>query len=155
MISVAFALVKAAFLRGVENPDDIEQIGLSVYASVPKSTLQLALADKLKRKHNKKLALLSDSNPTDLSIEALRGLRTSLHFAMLEAKNNVVMISGPAPGIGKSFISTNFAAMFWSQVGKWPLRLFKWQSDDGTSGNGDSGGKPRYYYPRPDHVKPF
>ena len=30
---------------------------------------------------------------------------------MLEAKNNVLMISGPAPGIGKSFISTNFAAV--------------------------------------------
>lgn len=28
---------------------------------------------------------------------------------MLEAKNNVVMISGIAPGIGKSFISSNFA----------------------------------------------
>ncbi|MGR5457439.1 nucleotide-binding protein, partial [Vibrio alfacsensis] len=40
-----------------------------------------------------------------------RGLRTSLHFAMMEAKNNIVMISGPAPGVGKSFISTNFAAV--------------------------------------------
>ncbi|MBE3663173.1 tyrosine-protein kinase [Vibrio navarrensis] len=113
MLSVAIVLVKAALHRGVETPDQIEQIGLSVYASVPKSTLQLALAEKLKRKgkHNKELALLSESNPADLSIEALRGLRTSLHFAMLEAKNNVLMISGPAPGIGKSFVSTNFAAV--------------------------------------------
>ncbi len=30
---------------------------------------------------------------------------------MLEAKNNVLMISGPAPEIGKTFISTNFAAV--------------------------------------------
>ena len=30
---------------------------------------------------------------------------------MMEAKNNVLMISGPAPDIGKSFISTNFAAV--------------------------------------------
>ncbi len=55
--------------------------------------------------------LLAKENPADLSIEALRGLRTSLHFAMMEAKNNIVMISGPAPGVGKSFISTNFAAV--------------------------------------------
>ncbi|HDY7975438.1 TPA: polysaccharide biosynthesis tyrosine autokinase [Vibrio vulnificus] len=112
MLSVALVLVKAAFHRGVENPDEIEQIGLSVYASVPKSNLQLELANKLARKkRNTDLMLLAESNPADLSIEALRGLRTSLHFAMMEAKNNVLMISGPAPGIGKSFVSTNFAAV--------------------------------------------
>ncbi|EGQ9279537.1 polysaccharide biosynthesis tyrosine autokinase [Vibrio vulnificus] len=113
MLSVTLVLVKAALHRGVETPDQIEQIGLSVYASVPKSSLQLALAEKIKRKgkYNQELALLAETNPADLSIEALRGLRTSLHFAMMEAKNNVLMISGPAPGIGKSFISTNFAAV--------------------------------------------
>ncbi|EJE8693650.1 polysaccharide biosynthesis tyrosine autokinase [Vibrio vulnificus] len=112
MLSVALVLVKAALHRGVENPDDIEQIGLSVYASIPKSNLQLELANKLARKkRNTDLTLLAESNPADLSIEALRGLRTSLHFAMMEAKNNVLMISGPAPGIGKSFVSTNFAAV--------------------------------------------
>lgn len=113
MLSVAFVLIKAALHRGVENPDDIEQIGLSVYASVPKSNLQLELFNKLKRhrKQNQEMTLLAESNPADLSVEALRGLRTSLHFAMMEAKNNVLMISGPAPGIGKSFVSTNFAAV--------------------------------------------
>lgn len=112
MLSVALVLVKAALHRGVENPDEIEQIGLSVYASVPKSNLQLELANKLARKkRNTDLTLLAESNPADLSIEALRGLRTSLHFAMMEAKNNVLMISGPAPGIGKSFVSTNFAGV--------------------------------------------
>ena len=113
ILSVAFVLVKAALHKGVENPDDIEQIGLSVYASVPKSSLQMELFNQLKRKHhqNKDLKLLAESNPADLSIEALRGLRTSLHFAMMEAKNNVVMISGPAPSIGKSFVSTNFSAV--------------------------------------------
>ncbi|KZX55622.1 tyrosine protein kinase [Vibrio sp. HI00D65] len=114
MLSVAFVLVKAAFHRGVESPDQIEQIGLSVYAAVPKSDLQIELTNRYKSKKIKTKgaqALLAESNPADLSVEALRGLRTSLHFAMLEAKNNVLMISGPAPGIGKSFISTNFAAV--------------------------------------------
>ncbi|MDN3679490.1 polysaccharide biosynthesis tyrosine autokinase [Vibrio tapetis subsp. quintayensis] len=119
MLSVAFVLVKAAFHRGVENPDQIEEIGLSVYASIPKSAFQLELFDRFKRKSKNKsknnatgeMLLLAESNPADLSIEALRGLRTSLHFAMMEAKNNVLMISGPAPGVGKSFVSTNFAAV--------------------------------------------
>ncbi|MEZ8351076.1 polysaccharide biosynthesis tyrosine autokinase [Vibrio splendidus] len=114
MLSVAFVLVKAAFHRGVESPDQIEQIGLPVYAAVPKSDLQIELTNRFKSKKQKTKgtqALLAESNPADLSVEALRGLRTSLHFAMLEAKNNILMISGPAPGIGKSFISTNFAAV--------------------------------------------
>ncbi|OEF00494.1 tyrosine-protein kinase [Vibrio crassostreae 9ZC13] len=114
MLSVAFVLVKAAFHRGVESPDQIEQIGLPVYAAVPKSDLQVELTNRFKSKKKQTKgtqALLAESNPADLSVEALRGLRTSLHFAMLEAKNNVLMISGPAPGIGKSFISTNFAAV--------------------------------------------
>ena len=112
MLSVAFALVKAALHKGVESPDEIEAIGLAVYASVPKSVLQLDIANKaMRQKKSKDQPLLAELNPADLSIEALRGLRTSLHFAMMEAKNNVLMISGPAPGIGKSFISTNFAAV--------------------------------------------
>ncbi|MGR2703145.1 polysaccharide biosynthesis tyrosine autokinase [Vibrio campbellii] len=111
MVAVAFVLVKTAFHRGVNSPDEIEQTGISVYASVPKSVQQLEVANKLKRKSNKDLLLLAEENPADLSIESLRGLRTSLHFAMMEAKNNVLMISGPAPSIGKTFISTNFAAV--------------------------------------------
>ncbi|WP_337916331.1 polysaccharide biosynthesis tyrosine autokinase [Vibrio cholerae] len=111
MASVGFVLVKAALHRGVENPDDIEALGLSVYASVPKSEMQQGFDKLMKRRKKDELTLLAEYNPADLSIEALRGLRTSLHFAMMEAKNNILMISGPAPGIGKSFVSTNFAAV--------------------------------------------
>ncbi|AUV89165.1 polysaccharide biosynthesis tyrosine autokinase [Vibrio campbellii] len=114
MVGVAFVLIRAAFHRGVETPDQIEQLGMPVYASVPKSIQQLEFASKLKRnkgKGNKELVLLAEANPADLSIEALRSLRTSLHFAMMEAKNNILMISGPAPSIGKTFVSTNFAAV--------------------------------------------
>lgn len=114
ILSVALVLVKAAFHRGVESPDQIEELGLPVYAAIPKSDLQLELSNRYKSKKAHiagTQALLAESNPADLSVEALRGLRTSLHFAMLEAKNNILMISGPAPGIGKSFVSTNFAAV--------------------------------------------
>ncbi|MFA0415544.1 polysaccharide biosynthesis tyrosine autokinase [Vibrio renipiscarius] len=115
MLSLALVLMKAAFHRGVENPDEIEQIGLSVYASIPRSEMQENRFSKINRKKeaatSKQMQLLTEANPADLSVEALRGLRTSLHFAMMEAKNNVLMISGPAPGIGKSFVSTNFAAV--------------------------------------------
>ncbi|UTM56564.1 polysaccharide biosynthesis tyrosine autokinase [Photobacterium sp. CCB-ST2H9] len=113
MLAVAMVLVRAAFHRGVENPDEIEAIGLPVYASIPMSDWQADMEKKQKTRHNLSVeeSLLAVANPADLSIEALRSLRTSLHFAMMEAKNNVLMISGPSPGIGKSFVSSNMAAV--------------------------------------------
>ena len=113
MLSVAVAFLFAALRKGIENPDQIEQIGLPVYASIPMSDWQLNL-DKKRKNHQPLMVnqtLLAVSNPADLSIEALRSLRTSLHFAMMEAKNNVLMISGPSPEIGKSFVSANMAAV--------------------------------------------
>ncbi|CAM3105434.1 polysaccharide biosynthesis tyrosine autokinase [Moritella viscosa] len=116
MLAVAVVLVRAALHKGIENPDEVEALGLPVYASIPMSDWQAEMDVKFKHNKRKKNfalheTLLAESNPADLSIEALRGLRTSMHFAMMEAKNNVVMISGPAPGIGKSFVSVNFAAV--------------------------------------------
>ncbi|MGR2768001.1 polysaccharide biosynthesis tyrosine autokinase [Photobacterium ganghwense] len=113
MLAVTMALLRAAFHRGVENPDEIEAIGLPVYASVPMSDWQIELEKKQKGKKQLTVneTLLAVSNPADLSIEALRSLRTSLHFAMMEAKNNILMISGPSPGIGKSFVSANMAVV--------------------------------------------
>lgn len=113
MLAVAFALIRAALHRGVESADQVEAIGLPVYASVPMSDSQIAIdaKNKGKRKLSVGESLLSEVNPADLSIEALRSLRTSLHFAMMEARNNILMISGPSPGIGKSFIAANMSAV--------------------------------------------
>jgi len=124
-LGVALVLVKAALNRGVENPDDIEAIGLPVYASIPLSTEQSKLdravlgSRRLSRrpKNQHPTALLAHRNPTDITIEALRSLRTSLHFAMLEASNNIMMISGPSPNVGKSFVSGNLAAVI-AQAGQ-------------------------------------
>ena len=110
MLSVVIVLLRAALRKGIESPDQIEQIGLPVYASIPMSDWQLNL-NKKRHKETVKQTLLAVSNPADLSIEALRSLRTSLHFAMMEAKNNILMISGPSPEIGKSFVSANMAAV--------------------------------------------
>ncbi|BAN24428.1 tyrosine-protein kinase [Caballeronia insecticola] len=44
-------------------------------------------------------------------MESLRSLRTALKFALLAAPSNVVLITGATPGLGKSFISVNLAAI--------------------------------------------
>lgn len=111
-LAVCYVLFRKALNRGVENPDDIERLGLPVYASIPFSSLQKVEDDKsTKGRGTRVTPLLASSHPTDLAIEGLRSLRTSLHFAMLEADNNRLMISGPSPKVGKSFISSNLAAV--------------------------------------------
>ncbi len=114
LLSVAGILIRAAFNRGIETPDQLEAIGLPVYATVPLSNDQQSIEVNMAKGKARSGApsLLAVSNPADLSIEALRGLRTSIHFAMMGAKNNVLMISGPSPGVGKSFVSVNFASIF-------------------------------------------
>jgi len=118
MLGVAIALLRHALNRGIENPELIEQLGLPVYASVPFSKDQQILEKSFKGKSTQQGShLLAATNPADLAIESLRSLRTSLHFAMMEAKNNVLMISGPSPSAGKSFVSANLAAIV-AQTGK-------------------------------------
>ncbi|WP_373820037.1 polysaccharide biosynthesis tyrosine autokinase [Glaesserella sp.] len=112
MLSVSVAVVRMLFNRGIESTAEADKIGLPTYATIPYSTNQDKITLNIltfKKGGQSKLQLLSESSPTDVSIEALRSLRTSLHFAMLEAKNNIVMLSGTSPGVGKSFIASNFA----------------------------------------------
>ena len=124
-LSVVAVLIRKLFNKGITNPEEIETIGLPIYASVPLSQAQLKLSRTKGKRHilnNPKIAsisktLLAEEDSTDISIESLRSLRTSLHFAMLEAKNNLIMIGGPSPMVGKSFISANLAAVI-AQSGK-------------------------------------
>lgn len=110
--AVALVLFRKALNRGVSNPHDLEKLGLPVYAAIPFSTLQKAWDLQFERNRKSDATqLLAVSNPTDLAVEALRSLRTSLHFAMLEAGNNRLMISGPSPQVGKTFVSANLAAV--------------------------------------------
>lgn len=152
MFSVALVLVRAALNKGITNPEDIEAIGLPVYTSIPLSDEQRKLdgagkrrqAIRKKHKNQHPHDLLAHKNPTDIAIESLRNLRTSLHFAMLEAENNVMMISGPSPNVGKSFVSGNLAAVV-AQAGQRVLlidmdlrkgymhKMFGMQPDNGVS----------------------
>ncbi|WP_122490363.1 polysaccharide biosynthesis tyrosine autokinase [Klebsiella variicola] len=111
LVSVGLVLLNVFLRRGIESPEQLEDMGVNVYASVPVSEWLTKNVGKNKRRKNESDALLAIENPADLAVEAIRSLRTSLHFAMMEAKNNVLMISGASPNAGKTFISTNLAAI--------------------------------------------
>ena len=108
---VAMAFVKRALSGGVVDPELIEKhVNLPVYATIAHSKRQDRIYKKLKSKEAKSSILATDS-PDDIAIECLRNLRTALHFGMLDAKNNCIMIAGPSPHVGKSFVSVNLAAV--------------------------------------------
>lgn len=105
------ALTRNAFFRGIRNSQEIEaHTGISVYSTIPLSLEQQQLARKATAKQPG-LHVLSALSPHDAAVESLRSLRTALQFAMLEAPNNRVLVTGATPGVGKSFVSANFAAI--------------------------------------------
>ncbi|EOY9168036.1 TPA: polysaccharide biosynthesis tyrosine autokinase [Raoultella ornithinolytica] len=108
-VSLGIVFIKTFLRRGIESPEQLEELGINVYASVPISEWLMKNTSGGKGKRKDPNILLAVENPADLAIEAIRSLRTSLHFAMIEAKNNVLMISGATPNAGKTFVSTNLA----------------------------------------------
>jgi tyrosine-protein kinase Etk/Wzc len=111
LAGVGAAIARNAFFRGIRNAQEIEaHTGLNVYSTVPLSAAQIDLANKVKEKQPG-LHILAQSEPQDVAVESLRSLRTALQFAMLEAGNNRILITGATPGIGKSFVSANFSAV--------------------------------------------
>lgn len=108
---VGFAVLRQMLKSGVKEAKQIEsKLGLPVLATIPISDVQSKIAKALK-KSGGTVSILAANSVDDLAIESLRSLRTSLHFTLVDAPNNIIMITGPSPSVGKSFISVNFAAV--------------------------------------------
>jgi len=109
-LGIALVMLRKMVRSGIESPEEIEtHCTLSVLASLPHSTAQVALHKRHSESGGTKPCLLALENPADMAIESMRSLRTSLHFSMMSADNNIVMLTGSAPDIGKSFVSLNLA----------------------------------------------
>lgn len=110
-IGTLLALLRNMLRTGIKDSGQIEnELDLPVYATVPRSPIQESRIKILKKK--KSIPILAVKNSDDIAIESLRSIRTAIHFALANAKNNIIMIAGPSPEVGKSFISTNLATIF-------------------------------------------
>lgn len=111
LAGLGLAFLRNSLRPGIKNAEDIEQhLGLHVFATVPHSKDQAGLTSTMEAEKTG-MHLLANRHPEDPGVESLRSLRTALQFAMLDAPNNIVLITGPTPGIGKSFTTSNFAAV--------------------------------------------
>lgn len=109
-IGVMLALLRKMLRTGIKDSTQIEnEFDLPVYATVPRSPVQESRIKLLKKK--KSIPILAIKHGDDVAIESLRSMRTAIHFALANAKNNIISIAGPAPEVGKSFISVNLATI--------------------------------------------
>lgn len=117
VLGVGFVLLRAALRRGIDDPKEIEtRLGLAVYSVIPFSNW-LARQSARARRRREQAPILARDNPGEVASEALRTLRTSLYFAQMEAGSNVILMTGPSPGVGKSFVSMNLAYLL-SEAGQ-------------------------------------
>ena len=99
----AFILLRNWLRSGIVSTAQIEQLGLPVFGVVGFSAkAQRAAARRDYR-------ILAQSERDELTIEAFRSLRTSLHFGLPEGTNRAVAITSANPNAGKSFVSINLA----------------------------------------------
>ncbi|NAR68445.1 polysaccharide biosynthesis tyrosine autokinase [Acinetobacter haemolyticus] len=109
-LGTLLALLCNMMRTGIKDSTQIEnELDLPVYATVPRSPVQETRIKILKKKKN--IPILAVKNSDDIAIESLRSMRTAIHFALSSARNNLITISGPAPEVGKSFISINLATI--------------------------------------------
>lgn len=107
IVGVSNVLLRNWLRRGLQGADQIEQLGLPVFATVD----YVLSADNSRNQKLNSFPILAIENPTNIAIEAFRSLRTSLHFGMLDAPNKSLVLTSGAPGAGKSFTAVNLAVV--------------------------------------------
>lgn len=105
--------IRSQMHKAIVHASDIENTtGLPVYAIVPHSKQQRVTdGRRWSVKHAGRVGVLAHVHSDSLPIESLRNFRTALQFVMLNAANNIVVVTGATPGVGKTFTTSNIAAV--------------------------------------------
>ena len=109
LLALIYLIIRSMRVPTLRDADALEERGFKIFASIEKSRKQLSLNNQ--KSKNDQLRILAASNPDDLAVETLRGLRTNLSHTISTAKNNIVMITSAGDGVGKSFVAQNLAAL--------------------------------------------
>jgi len=110
-VGTGLVFLRQVLRQGIKDHRLIEsKLGMPVVVTIPHSKFQeehaAAILKRVEGSH-----LLAALNPDDLATESLRSLRTLLHFSIKDAVNRVVMITGPSPSVGKSFVCANLSTV--------------------------------------------
>lgn len=103
LAGAGFVFLRYWLRKGIISTAQLEEIGLPVFGVVGISAKAQRTAER------REYCILAQTDPMDLSVEALRSLRTSLHFAVSAGSNRSVAVTSGHPAAGKSFICLNLA----------------------------------------------
>jgi len=106
MAGLGIVLVRNWLRRGVQDATELEALDLPVFA-----TINYTPHADLKQTRKGSLPILAIDTPDDIANEALRSLRTSLYFGMLDSSSKSIVITSSAPAAGKSFVAANLAVI--------------------------------------------
>ena len=108
IFGILFVLLMHMFKNGVKSASEIErETGLSVFAKIPQSSNRL-LRGHRHLHHGVPFVLRAGEDKVS---EAFRSLQTALMFLMPNPEHSVLLVMGLIPGVGKSFVSLNLAAV--------------------------------------------
>jgi len=96
--------------RGVQGSDELEAVGLPVFATINFTPGATEAEAEAETSHGTP-GLLALAQPASIAAEAFRSLRTSLHFGMLDAETRSLAITSAAPNAGKSFVAANLGVI--------------------------------------------
>lgn len=108
IFGVLFVFLMYILRNGVKSASEIErETGLSVFAKIPQSRNKL-LRGHRHLHHGEPFVLRAGEDNVG---EAFRSLQTALTFLMPNPEHCVLLVMGLIPGVGKSFVSLNLAAV--------------------------------------------
>ncbi len=108
MLGVLFVFIMYMLKNGVKSASEIErETGLSVFAKIPQSRNKI-LRGHRHLHHGEPFVLRTGEDNVG---EAFRSLQTALTFLMPNPEHSVLLVMGLIPGVGKSFVSLNLAAV--------------------------------------------
>lgn len=109
MIGVLIVFLLRMLQNGVRSSSEIErETDVCVYAKIPEC--HNAILHRRKHKGHTAGQPLVEAAPDDPASEAIRSLQTAMDFSTTGANKNI-MVTGLIPGVGKSFVSLNLAAL--------------------------------------------
>lgn len=103
---VALVLLRNRLRKGVQDGSELERLGLPLFATVNYNKLY-----DTDGRRNGRLPIIAMEQTADITVEALRSMRTSLHFGMLDARTPTLCITSSHPDAGKSFLAVNLAVV--------------------------------------------
>lgn len=135
MLGILLVFLRRMLRNGVRSSLEVERAtDMSVFAKIPQFSTSLHKG----KWHLHRGIPFVVSHPDDPVSEAFRSLQTALEFSLSKVEHKVLMVTGLIPGVGKSFVSLNLAALL-AESGKKVLLVDADMRLGVFSGKGDFG----------------